>query len=322
MKQTHYVYDTNYMINTVSISNHINHPFRCIYTIFSEEQKESRVSLVTSNNDKDTIEKVSYLGLKDMFFPPTAAKFCNCPPSTHDIFATTGDRIRLFSVDNNNEIHRLTALSNEITRNPSCGLDWSYLNSERLCSWNLWNLCSLWDVEKQQLIKAFKYPYQIFDLKYNPMDSNIYCFGCEKGFVGIHDSRLENWNVLLNYNEKGNDVIKCSWNKNNENYISVISSNANKVVIIDIRNSKESVNQLTLKDHKVSCIEWAPNSNDMILGTEKGRVLLWHSKSSAQNDKTISESPSYGQVSDLCWSKTNPSWICGAFASSLHYIHL
>ena len=25
MKQTHYVYDTNYMINTVSISNHINH---------------------------------------------------------------------------------------------------------------------------------------------------------------------------------------------------------------------------------------------------------------------------------------------------------
>ena len=116
--------------------------------------------------------------------------------------------------------------------------------------------------------------------------------------------------------------MRIAWNTHDTSQLAAVSSKGNKIIILDLRKPNENVLQLTLKEHVVTCLQWSPETDDLVLGTEQGRVILWHTKPTNPNDKQISESPAHGEVSFVCWSKANPDWISGVFSSSLHYLHL
>ena len=335
--QTHYTFETNNQsITSMTISNCETNPFRTIYSVFEERLSCPRVFMIDHDAKTDKFNEVSFLDFKEMYFSPSGVKFSYNSSPENDIFVTTGDRTRIFSVGKDNTINRLGTLSNTDVKIPSCGLDWSYIAKESLCTWNIFNKCSTWNVEEKRLVSEFDYDHFIFDMKYSPESPDVYCVSSEKGLISLKDIRDDKWNNLLEYNDKGgNDVLKIAWSTYDPNKLAAVSSKGNKVIILDLRNPTENVVQLTLKDYIVSSLNWSPVNNDILLGANQvlnqgtsqekiqGRVLLWHTvPSKNENEKPLSESPSHGDLYDICWTKTNSEWISGVFSSTLHYFHL
>ena len=81
--------------------------------------------------------------------------------------------------------------------------------------------------------------------------------------------------------------------------------------------------QLKIAQNQVSCIDWSTSSaNELCIGTTDKKVMVWVIKPSSQNENSLLEFSSDGEVNDVCWSKSNPEWIGAAMSCSVHYLHV
>ena len=292
---------------------------RCLYTTFTDTIAP-HLSIVEYNPATEQISKKCQPQLSDLPFTPTAARFIP-KPYTNDMFVTSGDKLRMFQIKGNDVIY-MGPLEDPRYPLPSCGFDWSSVSSEILCSWYLNNTYCVWNTESRKIVKSFNSPdgKQIFDLKYCPNDPNTVGIACEQGKLQLIDIRTNGSNIMY---QTQPDLMRLSWSSCNPNNIATFSSNGDRVIVMDMRKFGEPRTQLKITQNQVTCVDWSPaNENELCIGTISSKVMIWVIRPSNQNENSLLEFSSDGEVNDICWNKTNYEWIGAAMTSTVHYLHV
>ncbi|ELP91909.1 protein TRANSPARENT TESTA GLABRA, putative [Entamoeba invadens IP1] len=321
-KQGHMSFMTQSPVMSISWSSFPTVPLRCLYTTFTDTIT-SHLYILQYVVQSDTITKTVSPAIHDLPFTPTAAHFTPKPVSNNDIFVTSGDGLRIFSVSTSNDVGLLETMYHPKCPLPSCGFDWCHQNPDLLCTWYLDNTCSVWNVETRQMTCTIKTKKQIFDMKFCPNSPDIYGVASEQGLLQLNDTRMDNPTMLLYQSPDAPDLMKLSWSSSDPTRIATFSSFGDRVVVMDTRKPFEPMTQLKIAQNQVSCIDWSTTSaNELCIGTLDKKVMVWVIKPTNQNENSLLEFSSEGEVNDVCWSKANPEWIGAAMSSSVHYLHV
>ncbi|EDR28811.1 protein TRANSPARENT TESTA GLABRA, putative [Entamoeba dispar SAW760] len=321
-KQGHLYYVAQSPVMSISWSSFTNAPLRCLYTTFTDTIT-SHLHILQYVVQSDTIAKTLSPAVHDLPFTPTAAHFSPKPISNNDIFVTSGDGLRVFSLSSSNDINLTATMTDQKYQLPSCGFDWCNQNPDLLCTWYLDNTCCVWNVETRRIAWSIPSKKQIFDMKYCPNSPDVYGIASEQGLLQLNDIRAERPIMLLYQSQDAPDLMKLSWSSSDPNRIATFSSYGDRVVVMDIRKPFEPMTQLKIAQNQVSCIDWSTSSaNELCIGTTDKKVMVWVIKPSSQNENSLLEFSSDGEVNDVCWSKSNPEWIGAAMSCSVHYLHV
>ncbi|KAL7714765.1 Protein TRANSPARENT TESTA GLABRA [Entamoeba marina] len=321
-KQGHLQFMSQAPVMSISWSSCTTVPLRCLYTTFTDSIT-SHLHILQYAMQPDAINKVGSPSVHDLPFTPTAAHFIPKPNAASDIFVTSGDGLRVFSVSNSNDVSLLSVLNDPKYPLPSCGFDWCYPNPDLLCTWYLDNTCCVWNTETRRIVRAIPNKEQIFDMKYSPTSPDIYGVASEQGLLQLNDIRTNRPTMILYQSHDAPDLMKLAWSSSDPTRIATFSSYGDRVVVMDTRKPFEPMTQLKIAQNQVSCIDWSINSaNELCIGTADKKVMVWVIKPSNQNENSLLEFSSDGEVNDVCWSRSNPDWIGAAMSGSVHYLHV
>ena len=209
-KQGHLFIPNHTPIMSVSWSSFPNAPLRSLFTTFTD-RIESHLHILQYGIQSDSIVKTASPSIHDLPFTPTAAHFSPKPPVQNDLFMTSGDALRVFSVSQTNDVALISALVDGKYPLPSCGFDWCNQNPEMICTWYLDNSCTIWNVEQKRIQSAQHSQNQIYDLKFCPNSPFIYGIASEKGLLELRDTRKDKSDVLLCQTNDAPDLMKLSW---------------------------------------------------------------------------------------------------------------
>ena len=207
--------------------------------------------------------KLQQKGIVNHEFP--ASKIMWIPNSNDkhpDIFVTSSDILKVWEIEDNREIKLKSSLVNnqnkELTA-PLTSFDWNKQKLEVLCTASIDTTCSLWDINKESVIKQLiAHDKEVFDISFSTQDSNIFATVGADGSARQFDSRdLTKSDILY---ETNSPLLRVDWNKNNSNYISIIGFKDKSVTIVDTRKPFIPTCKLQYHDKSVNCLSWAPHS--------------------------------------------------------------
>ncbi|BFU24775.1 WD repeat domain containing protein [Entamoeba histolytica HM-1:IMSS-B] len=325
-KKNYFILQANDPTINVSWVNSNVHPFRSVYSTFSDCSK-SYLHLVGYEEVTDSIKEITSCPTTSLPFPPTSIKFIPKSNPINDMIITSGDNLRLFCVPQSNDIFQLSVIDVSYSAYPSCGFDWCRVNTDLVCAWYLNNTCCVWSIESSQIIASFSnhITQQILDMKYSPSSPDLFITSCVNGLIQITDIRsTSNFQLFPQGNQKL-DLLQVSWNTIDPTKIATFNSLGNQLFIMDIRQPTKLYNHLQLDTTNITSIDWSPtSSSEICLGTFKS-ILIWSQNSKLNKQcccNNLLETQTKSEVNDVCWSKSNTNWIAASIGSSIHFLHV
>ncbi|KAA8494705.1 DDB1- and CUL4-associated factor 7-like [Porphyridium purpureum] len=157
---------------------------------------------------------------------------------------------------------------------PLTGLDWP--EPGRIATSSVYGHVSIWDVESARLVQKIQaHDEPCYEVAFQPMTSgksgaNKFISTSRDGSVRMFDTRDLHYSmVVFEAPQKGNAMIRASWNRLNENLLCVVPRHSDQLHILDVRVPCLPVASLSTDlDAKVSQHEsvavnacsWAPSS--------------------------------------------------------------
>ncbi|CAM9684124.1 unnamed protein product, partial [Ectocarpus sp. 13 AM-2016] len=173
-------------------------------------------------------------------YPPTKImwspdKSLNSP----DLLATTGDYLRLWSVDEQEpggvKLHSL--LNNNTNAeycSPLTSFDWCDADPSTVGTSSIDTTCTIWDVAtgtpKTQLIAHDK---EVYDIAFARTKDIFASVGAD-GSVRMFDLRSLEHSTIIYETHDLTPLMRLSWNKQDPNYLATILTDSAKTVILDI----------------------------------------------------------------------------------------
>ena len=111
-------------------------------------------------------------------------------------------------------------------------------------------------------------------------------------------------------------LIRLEWNKQDPNYLAVITMDSNCVVILDIRVPSLPAAKLQGHSQCVNSLAWAPHSSCHICTAgDDSRAIIWDlSPLPKKIEDPILAYNASSEINQLMWSGTEPDWVsiaCG-----------
>lgn len=105
-------------------------------------------------------------------FPPTKILWHPSESVTNpDILVTSGDILRLWQIEDNERASLRCSFTNakkELTA-PLTSFDWSCKNTDTVIACSIDTTCSIWDVNKETLVKTLiAHDKEVFDVSFSP----------------------------------------------------------------------------------------------------------------------------------------------------------
>lgn len=208
-----------------------------------------------------------------------------------DLLITTGDYMRLWAVETENDsggdsssgggstVVNLGVLNNNKHVEycaPLTSFDWNEVDPSIVACCSIDTTCTIWDVEamapKTQLIAHDK---EVYDL----------AFACGKDIFGtvgadaslrVFDLRSLEHSTILYESRDLAPLLKIIWNKQNPNYLATIEAEGQKAIILDIRVPSIPLVELRGHDSSLNSIAWAPHSaNHICTCGDDRQALIW-----------------------------------------------
>lgn len=122
--------------------------------------------------------------------------------------------------------------------------------------------------------------------------------------------------------------MRVAWNKNNKNYVAVITINEPSVTLLDTRksNANPSPTPTKLSFHRapVNQLAWAPHSSFHICSvSDDMQALIWDLKKMQPEIKApLLEYSAKGEISNLSWGIQESEWVALCFKSQLQTLRV
>eukprot|EP00599_Poterioochromonas_sp_BG-1_P013980 CAMPEP_0173164130 /NCGR_PEP_ID=MMETSP1105-20130129/20356_1 /TAXON_ID=2985 /ORGANISM="Ochromonas sp., Strain BG-1" /LENGTH=217 /DNA_ID=CAMNT_0014084365 /DNA_START=30 /DNA_END=680 /DNA_ORIENTATION=+ len=168
-------------------------------------------------------------------YPPT--KILWAPPKYNlgsgkesDIFATSGDYLRIWNVNSDHSIQMKGVLNNNKHAEycaPLTGFDWNETEPSMIGSCSIDTTCTIWDVvamtPKTQLIAHDK---EVYDIAF-ACGKDIFGSVGADGSLRMFDLRSLEHSTILYETPDLSPLLRLAWNKQDPNYIAVIQAEGN-----------------------------------------------------------------------------------------------
>eukprot|EP00903_Cladosiphon_okamuranus_P016007 g14781.t1 len=267
-------------------------------------------------------------------YPPTKIMWSpDKSQNSTDLLATTGDYLRLWSVDEQEpggvKLHSL--LNNNTNAeycSPLTSFDWCEADPATVGTSSIDTTCTIWDVAtgtpKTQLIAHDK---EVYDIAFARTKDIFASVGAD-GSVRMFDLRSLEHSTIIYETHDLTPLMRLSWNKQDPNYLAAILTDSSKTVILDIRVPSLPVAMLGGHQSAVSAIAWAPHSSCHICTAGADcQSLIWDLSCVPSSVPKAVEDPILAytaeeQVNQLQWSASHPEWIAIAFANKMQILRV
>ena len=322
-KENQYVlnYTAPWEIYGIAFSTKPFYPFRLAISSLKEEEKNS-VEVVQMNKDNKRLERRFTFEHK---YPPTKLMWIPDPSSSNpDLLVTSGDALRVWSVENNEKVTCKSTLNGnkkELTA-PLTSFDWNSTKLNTIITSSIDTTCSIWDINKEALVKTLiAHDKEVFDVSFSPEPEIFATVGAD-GSVRHFDTRdLSKSDILWETNDY---LVRVAWNKNNKNYVAIISMNDNSVTLIDTRKQVIPATKLVFHKAPVNHMAWAPHSAFHICSvSDDKQALIWDLKKMTSEIKApLLEYTALGEISNLSWGIQESDWIALCFNQQLQILRV
>lgn len=171
-----HTYKAPWQIYPVAWSNQPNSLNRMAIGSFIQDVN-NKIAIIQFNESKNCLEKVCEINHQ---YPATRILFNPSANSTSDLLATSGETLRIFSVEpttspsqNNNQSYTLKKKFELSTKTseycaPLTSMDWNVVDPSIIGTASIDTTCTIWDINKQVLKnKNFQQKTKIFSISNN-----------------------------------------------------------------------------------------------------------------------------------------------------------
>lgn len=324
-----FTYTAPWLIYGMNWSVRADQRFRLAIGSFEEEYNNSvRITQL----DEETREFVDIGGFEH---PYPATKIMWIPDQNGarpDLLATTGDYLRLWKVVDNKSVSLECLLNNNKNTEycaPLTSFDWNETDPHIMGTSSIDTTCTIWDINKMQAkTQLIAHDKEVYDLAF-AAGVNVFASVGADGSVRMFDLRsLEHSTIIYESSDRQGGapvpLIRLAWNKQDPNYLGMITMDSNKCVVLDIRVPSLPAAQLEGHTQCVNALAWAPHSSCHICTAgDDNQALIWD----------LSHMPKpvagpilayYGEseVNQLQWSRTQPDWVAICFDKKLQILRV
>lgn len=260
-------------------------------------------------------------------FPPTKIMWIpDLGESSPDLFATSSDCLRIWSVNENSVNQACQLMNNRNSQycGPITSFDWNPIERNIIGTASIDYTCCIWDINRQALLKQIlTHNKEVNDIAFGH-DPNIFASVGSDGSVRRFDLRSLEQCAILFESQDYTPLMRLVWNKMDPNYIAIIVMDSPSIMVLDIRQAGMPIIELTGHSRPVNTICWAPNTDCYICtaGDDK-QTLIWDlRRSTGEIREPHMMYTAGGEVINLNWSVLQPEWVAIAFTNKIQLLRV
>eukprot|EP00956_Cyclotella_meneghiniana_P021135 scaffold38052_cov68-Cyclotella_meneghiniana.AAC.3 len=236
-----------------------------------------------------------------------------------DLLATTGDYLRLWSVEEDDTTDdgkmgsKREALLNNNKNSEYCApltsFDWNEYDPSMIGTSSIDTTCTIWDINTQTArTQLIAHDREVFDLAFS-RGTDVFASVGADGSVRLFDLRSLEHSTIIYETPKLEPLLRLEWNKQDPN----------------IRLPSIPVTELGGHAGCVNAVAWAPHSScHVCTAGDDNQALIWDL---SQMSKRPVEDPilaynAEGEVNNLQWSSSQPDWVGIAFSDKLQILRV
>ena len=260
-------------------------------------------------------------------YPATKVQFIPDASGVHsDLLATSGDYLRLWSIDDAN---RRVSLQLKLDNNqksefcaPLTAFDWNETAANIIGTASIDTTCTIWDLNTQvattQLIAHDK---EVYDIAF-ARGTDVFASVGADGSLRLFDLRsLEHSTILYEHSQP---LLRLAWNKQDPNYLITFAQESNSCIVLDVRVPSIPCAELRAHAGPINAAAWAPHSScHLCTAGDDGRAFIWDLAPLPNKivDPMLGFS-AVGPINQLQWSALQTEWISVAFESQLQVLRV
>lgn len=180
--------------------------------------------------------------------------------SSHDIFATTSDHLRVYKVEE--ETFHVSDLKNSLQQElcaPLTSFDWNKFQTNILCCSSIDTTCTLWDIHQEKLIKqVITHDKEVLDVSFENKGWEFATVGFDATVRQFDIRDLNKSDILLEYDEP---LVRVAFNNFAQYSLAVTSLEGNNIIILDTRKPMQPILRLMYHKAPVNNVVWSPYSS-------------------------------------------------------------
>lgn len=322
-----YTYEAPWTIYALGFSQRTEpeRRFRLALGSFVEEYT-NRVSIVQR---KDVGDRAKFVRVAEFDHPYPATKILWSPDATsrRDLLGTTGDYLRIWSVEEGDEVEMVAVLNNNKNSDycaPLTSFDWNESEPSLVGTSSIDTTCTIWDLAvpavKAQLIAHDK---EVYDIAF-ARGKDIFASVGADGSVRLFDLRTLEHSTIVYETASLTPILRLAWNKQDPNYIAAVLADYNKTVVLDVRVPSIPVAELGAHTSSVNAIAWAPHSScHLCTCSDDAQALIWDLTALPKPiDDPILAYGADAEVNQLQWSAADHQWIAIAYNNTMQVLHV
>lgn len=319
-KKEIYTYTAPWPIYGMNWSQKKSKPMRLAIGSFIEEYT-NKVQIVQLDQEKGQFDQIAQI---DHPYPTTKIIWVPDPNEQveKDLFATTGDYLRIWKIGENNQTSLECLLNNNKSSEfcaPLTSFDWNETDPSIIGTSSIDTTCTIWDVEVGKAVGTTKtngevktqliaHDQEVYDIAF-ARGTNIFASVGADGSVRMFDLRsLEHSNIIYE-DQSSTPLLRLCWNQQDNNYLATIKMDESAVYVLDIRSPVDPVAKLTNHQASVNGIAWAPHSAcHLCTAGDDQKALIWDISSIPKVDPILAYDAT-GPINQIHWSNAFSDWI-------------
>jgi WD repeat-containing protein 68 len=323
-KKEIYTYQAPWLIYGMNWSVRPDKKFRLALGSFLEDYT-NKVSIVQLNEESGEFVQTGefkhpYPATKVMWIPDRVG-------DKPDLLGTTGDYMRLWQVGESGDVSLKCLLNNNKNSEfcaPLTSFDWNTTNPNILGTSSIDTTCTIWDIERQSAItQLIAHDKEVYDIAF-ARGTDLFASVGADGSVRMFDLRNLEHSTIIYESPEQSSLLRLCWNRQDDYYLSTISMDSNKVIILDIRVPSLPAAELTGHSSCINSLAWAPHSScHLATAGDDSSALIWDLSSMPKPiEDPILAYNAEAEVNQLQWSLGQPDWISIAFASKMQILRV
>ncbi|KAK2952799.1 putative WD40 repeat protein [Blattamonas nauphoetae] len=319
-----YTFDAMVPVYSVDWSWRTSAPFRLAYTTFTENTANT-VNVIRLDEEKRELVSVASA---PHHLPPTKLMWMPYKDEDKpDLFATTGDYLRIWEVRDDN-IQCKSRLNSQTPGNPHhapiSSFDWNRTDPNLIGTSSIDTTCTIWDVQNERATaQLIAHDKEVFDIAFT---SGVHVFATvgADGSVRLFDLRNMEHSTIIYESPKYTPLLRVGWSPMEPNHLATLILDSPTVIILDIRQPSIPLLQLTGHQKPTNSLNWSPNSQHYIAtGSEDSNAFIWDLR---QTPKQISDPflayNAQSPINKVSWSSIQPSWIAVSMSTNVQILRI
>lgn len=294
------------------------------------EQYTNTISIIRKSKTGGSLYKA---GEFDHPYPCTKILFTPDAYSNKDMLATTGDYLRIWSIDEDDDEYGVkvskTCVLNSNKSSEYCApltsFDWNDLDASIVGTCSIDTTCTIWDIAvgkaKTQLIAHDR---EVYDMAWANGKDVFASVGAD-GSVRMFDLRSLEHSTIIYESPNYEALLRLEWNKKDPNYIATFGVERSRTVIIDIRRPSIPLAELGGHVGPINSVAWAPHSPAFCCTVaDDKQALIWDLRGVPKRpvDDPILAYSADGEINNMHWSIAQPDWVSITYNDKLQILRV